>query len=127
MKTILNISFSIIISIITNDISAQNEYLARSWPNGNPMVVYFLESGSQEILKEQVFYKNGQLDYEGSYESGVEHGFWTYYWENGSMKSQEFYQNGLEEGTMYDYDKLGDKHTEYIYTRGVLVSKTSIN
>ena len=43
------------------------------------------------------------------------------------MKSQEFYQNGLEEGTMYDYDKLGDKHTEYIYTRGVLVSKTSIN
>ncbi|MEJ6681246.1 MAG: hypothetical protein QNL21_04035 [Flavobacteriales bacterium] len=41
-----------IISIINNDVSAQDEYLARSWPNGNPMVVYFLKSGTQEILKE---------------------------------------------------------------------------
>jgi antitoxin component YwqK of YwqJK toxin-antitoxin module len=116
-----------IISIINNDVSAQDEYLARSWPNGNPMVVYFLKSGTQEILKEQVFYRNGQLDYEGSYENGLEQGFWTYYWENGSMKSREFYQNGLEEGTLYDYDNLGDKQMEYIYTRGVLVSKTFVN
>lgn len=127
MKTILYISFVFILSVISNDVNAQDEYLARSWPNGNPMVVYFLEFGSQDILKEQVFYEDGQLDYEGNYNDGVEHGFWTYYWENGSMKSQEFYQNGLEEGTMYDYDKFGNKSIEFIYNRGVLVSKTNFN
>ncbi len=106
---------------------SQDEYVARSWPNGNPMVVYFLDPGSQEILKEQVYYENGQLDYEGHYNDGVEHGFWTYYWENGNMKSQEYYQYGLESGIMYDYDKEGNKSIEYIYNNGVLLSKTDIN
>ncbi len=127
MKTLLYISIVFILSSSHFDASAQDEYLARSWPNGNPMVVYFLEADSQEIMKEQVFYEDGQMDYEGSYNGGVEHGFWTYYWENGSMKSQEFYQNGLEEGTMYDYNKSGEKSIEYIYNHGVLISKNSLN
>jgi antitoxin component YwqK of YwqJK toxin-antitoxin module len=109
------------------DSQAQTEYVARSWSNGNPMVVYYLTTGTSNIEKEQVFYENGNLDYEGEYLDGVEHGYWTYYWENGQMKSQEFYVNGLEEGTMFDYDKNGEKSIKYVYSNGILMSKTVLS
>ncbi len=123
----MNILIAIAFSLLSSAGYSQDEYLARSWPNGNPMVVYYLTSGSSNIEKEQVYYENGQLDYEGHYSDGVEHGYWTYYWENGNMKSQEYYDNGLEEGTMYDYDKDGNRSIQYIYARGVLVSKTKMD
>lgn len=127
MKILTNIIFILAFSLSSSSGFTQDEYLARSWPNGNPMVVYFLSSGSSNIEKEQVFYENGQLDYEGHYLDGVEHGYWTYYWENGNMKSQEYYVNGLEEGTMYDYDINGKKTIQFIYARGVLISKTKLD
>lgn len=127
VSTLMNILLVVVFSLVSLSGFSQDEYLARSWPNGNPMVIYFLSSGTTDIQKEQVFYENGQLDYEGHYEDGVEHGFWTYYWENGNMKSQEFYEYGLEEGTMYDYDPSGSKAIKYIYAKGVLISKTKLN
>lgn len=127
VNTFMNILLAVVFSLLSSTGFSQDEYLARSWPNGNPMVVYYLSSETSEIQKEQVFYENGQLDYEGNYLDGVEHGFWTYYWENGSMKSQEFYELGLEEGTMFDFDVNGNKKVQYIYAKGVLISKTKIN
>jgi len=91
------------------------------------MVIYYLSEGTSNIEKEQVYYENGQLDYEGHYSDGIEHGTWTYYWENGNMKSQEFYVYGREEGTMFDYDKNGEKSVKYIYSKGILISKTALN
>jgi len=106
--------------------TAQDEYLARSWPNGNPMVVYYLEEGTTNILKEQVYYEDGTLDYEGNYLDGIEHGYWTYFWEDGTLKSKEYYEYGLEEGVMYDYTSSGKKKVEYIYAKGVLIKKSEL-
>ncbi len=123
----MNIFLAMVFSALSLSGFAQDEYLARTWPNGNPMVVYFLGSGTSDIQKEQVFYENGQLDYEGHYSDGLEDGYWTYYWEDGNIKSQEFYENGLEEGTMFDYDRGGKKSIKYIYAKGVLINKTKLN
>lgn len=126
-KPIIHIIYLALFVLVSLDSFGQTEYLARSWSNGNPMVVYYLTAGTTNIEKEQVFYENGKLDYEGHYQDGVEHGTWTYYWENGNMKSQEFYVNGLEEGTMYNYDKNGEKTVKYVYSHGILISKTVLN
>ncbi len=126
-KPFLHIICLALIALFHLESQAQTEYVARSWPNGKPMVVYILTSGTSSIEKELVYFETGTLDYEGEYLDGVEHGYWTYYWENGNMKSQEFYVNGLEEGTMYDFNKNGEKSVKYVYSKGVLVSKTALN
>jgi len=122
----MNIVYLTLFILLSNDCLAQDEYVARSWPNGNPMVVYFLSTGTSNIEKEQVFYEDGTMDYEGNYLDGVEHGYWSYYWENGNLKSKEFYEFGLEEGTMYDYDKNGNESIKYVYSKGILISKVKL-
>lgn len=126
LKFIVNISFIVLFNLLSLSSFSQDEYLARSWPNGNAMVVYFLESGTSEIIKEQVFYESGLLDYEGHYQNGVEHGAWTYFWPDGTIKSKEYYEYGLEEGTMFDYDESGTETVKYIYAKGVLISKVNL-
>ncbi len=123
LKSIVNILFILIFNLLSLNSFSQDEYLARAWPNGNAMVVYFLEPETSDIVKEQVFYENGLLDYEGHYQDGVEHGSWCYYWPDGTLKSKENYEYGLEEGTMFDYDQSGNKSVRYVYSKGVLIEK----
>ncbi|MFK7757733.1 MAG: toxin-antitoxin system YwqK family antitoxin [Flavobacteriales bacterium] len=122
----MNILFIVLFNLLSASSFGQDEYLARSWPNGNAMVVYTLEEETSDIIKEQVFYESGSLDYEGHYQDGVEHGYWCYYWPNGTLKSKEFYQYGLEEGTMFDYDQSGSKAVKYVYSKGVLIEKVNL-
>lgn len=101
--------------------AAIEKHIVRTYSNGNPYVVVYT-AGEQHIrIKEEIYFENGNLDYEGHYQGGVEHGEWVYYWENGNVKSWEYYENGLEEGEHYDCDENGDKTTVYYYRKGVLV------
>lgn len=97
------------------------KHIVRTFDNGNPYVIIYTKGPLNERVKEEIYYESGQLDYEGHYKNGKEHGTWTYYWPNGQMKSIEYYEKGLEQGTMYDYDDQGRVIKEYQYMRGKLV------
>lgn len=100
-----------------------HKYLASSHPNGKPEVVIYMKGEGEEAQKvmEKVYYANGQMEYVGHFENGVETGEWTYYYENGTKKFLEHWLNGLEEGVQYDYSPDGQVYRELWYEKGKLV------
>lgn len=102
------------------------QHVVRTHDNGKPYVVIYTKGPQNVRVKEQLYYENGQLDYEGHFKKGQEHGDWTYYWPNGNIKSKEYYERGREEGIMYDYNEKGQKIKEYRYVKGHLVKETKL-
>ena len=100
-----------------------HKYVASSHPNGKPEVVIYMKGKGEEAVKvmEKVFYPNGQLEYIGRFENGVEHGEWVYYYENGTKKFVEHWENGLEHGIQYEYAPDGQVYRELHYEKGKLV------
>ena len=70
---------------------------------------------------EKVYYPNGQLEYVGHFENGVEHGEWKYYYENGTIKFVENWRNGVEHGVHYDYSPDGQVYREIHYEEGKIM------
>jgi uncharacterized protein len=66
-------------------------------------------------------YPNGQIDYEGSFKDGVEHGKWVYYYSDGTKKFEEYYKNGFEEGKHYEWAPDGRLVKTEIYKQGKLI------
>ena len=100
-----------------------HKYVAASHPNGKPEVVIYMKGKGEEAVKvmEKVYYPNGQMEYVGHFEKGVESGEWTYYYENGTKKFVEHWENGLEHGIQYDYAPDGQIYRELHYDKGKLV------
>ena len=102
-----------------------HKFVAASHPNGKPEVVIFMKGEGDEAEKvmEKVYYANGQLEYVGHFENGVEHGEWIYYYENGTKKYVENWANGVEHGVHYDYAPDGQVYRELHYDQGRLVKE----
>lgn len=102
-----------------------HKFVAASHPNGKPEVVIFMKGEGDEAEKvmEKVYYANGQLEYVGHFENGVEHGEWIYYYENGTKKYLENWANGVEHGVHYDYAPDGQVYRELHYDQGRLVKE----
>lgn len=99
------------------------KYVASSHPNGKNEVVIYMKGKGEEAVKvmEKVYYPNGQLEYIGRFQNGVEHGEWVYFYENGTKKFIEHWENGLEHGIQYDYAPDGQVYRELHYEKGKLV------
>lgn len=95
----------------------------RKHPNGKPYVIIYFDSGTHEMLKEEVFFPNGNLQWTGTYKNEMENGTWKYYFENGSLKSEQFYINGKEDGICTDYNQSGKKIKESHYSKGKLIKE----
>lgn len=102
-----------------------HKFVAASHPNGKPEVVIYMEGKGEEAEKvmEKVYYPNGQLEYVGRFENGVEHGEWVYYYEDGAKKSLETWVNGVENGVFLDYSPDGQVYRELHYVNGKVVKE----
>ena len=102
-----------------------HRHVASSHPNGKPEVVIYLKGEGDEAEKvmEKVYYPNGQLEYVGHFEKGVENGEWMYYYESGTKKYREIWENGLEHGIHLDYSPDGQVYRELHYEKGKLVKE----
>lgn len=100
-----------------------HKYVASSHGNGKPEVVIYMKGKGEEAEKvmEKVYYPNGQLEYVGRFQNGVEHGQWDYYYENGTRKYVEHWENGQEHGLHLDYAPDGQVYRELHYEHGRLV------
>lgn len=95
----------------------------RKHPNGKPYVVLYFSSSTKEMVKEEVFFSNGNLQWTGTYKNEVENGLWRYFYENGKIKSEQHYVNGKEDGVCTDFDAQGKKVKESHYSRGKLIKE----
>lgn len=102
-----------------------HRHVASSHPNGKPEVVIYLKGEGDEAEKvmEKVYYPNGQLEYVGHFEKGVENGEWMYYYESGTRKYREVWEHGLEHGIHLDYSPDGQVYRELHYEKGKLVKE----
>ncbi len=100
-----------------------HRYVASSHGNGKPEVIIYMKGKGEEAVKvmEKVYYPNGQLEYVGRFENGVENGEWVYYYENGTKKYVEHWLNGQEHGVHLDYSPDGQVYRELRYEHGRLV------
>ena len=100
--------------------SSTEEIVATKHINGNPEVVVYMQGKGQDAEKvmEKVYYENGQLEYVGRYQNGLEHGEWIYYYQDGTLKFKEQWKNGLEDGIHYDYAPDGQVYREIHYIQG---------
>lgn len=91
--------------------------------NGDPEVVVYIKGIGDENIKvmEKVYYENGELEYVGRFQNGVEHGEWIYYYEDGAKKFVEHWENGKEQGIFYDYLPNGQIYRELHYEKGKLI------
>ncbi len=101
------------------------KFVASSHPNGEQEVVIYMKGKGEDAEKvmEKVYYPNGQLEYVGRFENGVEHGVWMYYYDNGTKKYQETWENGMEQGIHLDYSPDGQVYRELHYDKGRLVKE----
>jgi len=102
-----------------------HRFVASTHPNGKPEVVIYMKGKGEDAVKvmEKVYYTNGQMEYVGHFENGVEHGEWKYYYENGTQKYLENWADGVEHGIHYDYSPDGQVYRELHYDHGKLVKE----
>ena len=51
------------------------------------------------------YYANGEIETEGSFKKGVREGIWTYYYNNGNIRLIGKYSKGLKDSIWSSYDK----------------------
>jgi antitoxin component YwqK of YwqJK toxin-antitoxin module len=90
----------------------------RKHPNGQPYVVMFFDQKSQKMMREEVYFTNGKLQWEGNYKNQLEDGKWVYYYESGVVKSVQYYTKGKENGICSDYDMKGKLVKESTWVNG---------
>lgn len=99
--------------------------VARKHPNGKPYVVVYMKNTTGEIVKEEVYYSNGNLEWEGFYKRSIEEGSWKYYYPNGVLKSNQYYIKGKENGVFLDYNESGKLVKQSLFKDGKLISEQS--
>ena len=75
--------------------------VARKHPNGKPYVVVYIKNTTGEIVKEEVYYSNGNLE----------------------LKSNQYYTRGKENGVFLDYNEAGKLVKQSLFKDGKLVSE----
>ncbi|MFM9984992.1 MAG: toxin-antitoxin system YwqK family antitoxin [Flavobacteriales bacterium] len=95
----------------------------RKHENGKDYVVLYFDKESDEMLKEEVFFPNGKLQWTGTYKKNLENGTWKFYFESGKLKSEETYLNGKEHGTSKEFNESGQKIKESYWKHGKLIKE----
>ncbi|MFN0033215.1 MAG: toxin-antitoxin system YwqK family antitoxin [Flavobacteriales bacterium] len=99
----------------------------RKHANGKDYVVLYFDKETAELLKEEVYYNNGKLQWAGDYKRNLENGTWKFYHENGKLKTEETYLNGREHGTTKEYDETGKKIKETYWKHGKLIKEVTFD
>jgi antitoxin component YwqK of YwqJK toxin-antitoxin module len=97
----------------------------RKHDNGKEHVVLYFDKETDDLLKEEVFFPSGKLQWSGRYKHNVEHGTWMFYYPSGTLKTQETYANGKENGITTHYSESGKKVKEEHWKSGKLVKEVS--
>ena len=114
--------FILLLPLLTaaNLLFSQKKVIIKEFADGKPEVIIYVKviDGTEQKVKEEAYYENGNMEYSGEYKNGTEHGTWIYYYENGNKKAEEKWSNGSEHGTFKEYHPDGKLAREIIYKNG---------
>lgn len=116
------VSFSLALVAFQDNLDKR---VMRKHPNGQPYVIMYFIPNTTEYVKEEVYFPNGKLQWQGTYKKTLEEGEWTYYYESGVVKSVQHYSKGKEHGQCIDYDAKGKliKETNWVNGKEVKTVK----
>lgn len=97
---------------------ALDRQVMRMHDNGQEHVVLYFDKLSGDLMKEEVFFPNGNLQWTGTYKNGKEDGTWQFYFSNGSIKTVENYEAGKEHGVTSQFNEQGKKVKEEFWKHG---------
>jgi len=97
----------------------------RKHDNGKEHVVLYFDKETGDLLKEDVYYPSGKLQWSGNYKNNIEHGTWHFYYPNGGLKTSETYANGKENGITTQYSESGKKVKEEHWKHGKLIREVN--
>lgn len=119
----LRISAFIFLTFCSLRLLADDRVVQMKFANGTDHVVYYYQTLllTKVLVKQEVFFENGKLEYSGEWKYGKEHGEWIYYHSNGQLKAKEYWYHGKETGTWKEYDEQGKLIRTQRYKSGVLI------
>ncbi len=95
----------------------EDKKVVETYSDGSPKVIqYFSGVGVEKtMVREQIFYPDGQLRMDGEYKNGQKEGRWISYYNNGNPWSEGFYIGGKSEGKTTTWHENGKKYYEGFY------------
>lgn len=115
-KFLLIITMLIVFSC-NND--GKTEKITTKWDeSGTQIKEEFYVSNKKKMIKNgfyKSYYKNGQMESEGNYTDGKQHGSWKYYYENSQLQSEGSFNNDIPTGIWKEYDEDGNLISENKY------------
>ncbi|MBN2172629.1 MAG: hypothetical protein JW731_00765 [Bacteroidales bacterium] len=95
------------------------EFVEESFDNGKPKTVrYYKDDSKLEMVKEILYYENGNKRMEGSYQNNERTGKWSYWYQDGTIWSEGVYKDGVENGLKTVYHENGQKYYEGLLVDG---------
>jgi antitoxin component YwqK of YwqJK toxin-antitoxin module len=95
----------------------------RRHTNGKEHVVLYFKTDTGDLVKEEVFFETGRMQWSGGYKASRENGPWQFFWENGRVKTVENYVDGKEHGTSSEFDQEGNKIKDSFWKNGRLLKE----
>jgi antitoxin component YwqK of YwqJK toxin-antitoxin module len=94
------------------------EKITQTWDDGSPRTIMVYNEDGSELIKQIVYYNNGNLNIEGEFNEGERHGTWTSYYVAGSLWTINNYENGVLEGEYLMYNENGTLRIQGFYSEG---------
>jgi antitoxin component YwqK of YwqJK toxin-antitoxin module len=111
-------SFVLFLFLCSFQDPALDRQVMRMHDNGQEHVVLYFDKMSKDLMKEEVFFPNGNLQWTGTYKSGKEDGTWQFFYSNGNIKTVENYEGGKEHGVTTHFNEQGKKTKEEFWKHG---------
>jgi len=104
-------------SVLLPGCTRETRVVEESWPDGKPRreCIYKGSGDDRELIRETIFYANGQAEITGTYRNGKRDGRWVYYFENGNVWSEGLFREGKNEGKRLTYFENGKLRYEAWY------------
>jgi len=117
MKKSGTVILSILLVLMIGCSEGIEKKVAETYADGTPKVIqYFSGEGIEKtMVKEQLFYPDGQLRMEGEYKNAKKEGRWISYYNNGNLWSEGIYKEGRNEGKTTTWHENGKKYYEGFY------------
>lgn len=116
MKQWIILTFLALVLISCN---RPEKVVEKEWKPGQPKLIgwYLEEDGAKYKTREEKYYEDGKLEYEGSYDKdGLRHGEWKYYYQNGNLWSLGNYEHGRDHGKKKVYWPEGNIRYEGFFS-----------
>ncbi|MCX7697541.1 MAG: hypothetical protein N2Z72_07620 [Bacteroidales bacterium] len=115
--------FTILIMLVTCRKEEPVRQVVEKYPDGKEKKVEYISPKSNEVIKIETFYPNGQIQLSQEMKNGKAHGKSVYYYPNGQIWSSGTFKDGLPHGERITYYQNGKVRYEGQYIEGKKAGK----